>query len=85
MPAASRCPHCGRESQTVSGGICADCWGVKDPKHAISAPLRQSRTEPLFDWDLDWLGIDPGLAFGAAIGALLAIIVFVVAMVRTLV
>ena len=52
----SRCPHCGRETRTVSRGVCADCWGVKDPENALvfRAP---PRTEPLLGWDglFGWL------------------------------
>jgi hypothetical protein len=81
--AASSCPHCGHESKTVGEGICADCWAVKDPGHAASR-LRKPRTEPVFDWELEWLGIDPAFAYGAVIGAFVAFVVLVVAVWRTL-
>jgi hypothetical protein len=48
----SLCPYCGRESKTVSGGVCADCWGVKDPDRALVLRDDKPRTWPLFDFDL---------------------------------
>jgi hypothetical protein len=47
----------------VSGGVCADCWGVKDPERAIVPPPPEPKTEPFFDWDFDWLWITPLLAW----------------------
>jgi hypothetical protein len=58
------CPHCGRVTKTVDG-MCADCWGVKDPARARRW-LPRPRREPLFgfEWedplDLLW-------AFGAVV------------------
>ena len=60
-------------TKPVSGGICAECWGVKDPDNAVD--LRpEPTTEPLFDWNLDWLGIPPygQVAVGAGLVAALA-------------
>lgn len=56
----SPCPHCGRETATVSGGVCADCWGVKDPENAIVFRA-ESKNEPLFDWEA-WLPDGVGVA-----------------------
>jgi hypothetical protein len=69
----SVCPHCERESATVSRGICADCWGVKDPDNAIVF-RREPQRDPLFDWDgmFDWLGEAPWILL-----AILAIAFFV--------
>jgi hypothetical protein len=52
----SVCPHCGRDTKTVSGGVCADCWGVKDPANALVF-RPPPKTEPLLGWDglLGWL------------------------------
>jgi hypothetical protein len=61
----------------VSGGVCADCWGVKDPDRAIVAPPPEPRTEPLFGWDFDWLGIHPLGAFALAVGIVGAVAVVV--------
>jgi hypothetical protein len=69
----SLCPHCGRESKTVNG-VCADCWGVKDPDRALD--LRpELRTEPLFDWGgwaEDWIPVG---AFALAAIAIVALLV----------
>lgn len=67
----SPCPHCGRETPTVSGGVCADCWGIKDPERAVDF-RPQPKTEPLLGWDglFDWL---PGAAWTAA-AALVAVV-----------
>jgi hypothetical protein len=73
---SSVCPHCGALSKTVSDGICADCWGVKDPENALDfrpAP----KTEPLFDWNLDWLGI-PLVGHVAVAAGLVAALAFAV-------
>ena len=43
---SSPCPHCGRVTKTVDG-MCAYCWGVKDPSRA-KRWLRAPRTRPLF-------------------------------------
>jgi|RhiMetdeSRZDD1v2_1073273.scaffolds.fasta_scaffold1014414_2 hypothetical protein len=72
------CPHCGRETKTVSGGICADCWGIKDPANAVD--LRPSpRTESLFDWDddYDWYGIPSGYVYVALLLVLVVASVYV--------
>lgn len=46
------CPHCGRVTKTVDG-VCADCWGVKDP---AKARRWRPRTRPLLsDLDSGWL------------------------------
>jgi hypothetical protein len=67
----SLCPHCRRVSKTVSGGICADCWGVKDPVNAVDF-RPEPRRVPLFDWDDDWLDVSPlGWVIGAALAAAL--------------
>ena len=74
----SSCPHCGRETKTVQG-VCADCWGVKDPDAAID--LRPSpRTEPLLDMgpDLgDWFGLSPILVISSILGLVVAVAVVV--------
>jgi hypothetical protein len=73
--AVSLCPHCGRESKTVSGGICADCWGVKDPDNAVDF-RPEPRRVPLFDWDDDWLDVLPlGWVIGAALLAALGLVI----------
>ena len=72
---SSACPHCGRETKTVQG-VCADCWGVKDPDVAIdlSPP---PRTEPLLgpggDAE-DLFGIAPGVVISGVVllGAVVA-------------
>lgn len=72
------CPRCGRETKTVSGGICADCWGIKDPASAVD--LRPPpRTESLFDWDddYDWYGIPSGYVYGVLLLALVIACVYV--------
>jgi hypothetical protein len=48
------CPHCGRVTKTVDG-VCADCWGVKDPARAHRW-LPSPRTRRIFDVsDVGWL------------------------------
>ena len=44
------CQHCGRTTATVQG-VCADCWGAKDPSSVRLG--RRPRTAGLFmlDWD----------------------------------
>ena len=75
---ASPCPHCGRTTKTVQG-VCADCWGVKDPEVAVD--LRPPpKTEPLlgpgsvFD---DLLGVGP-IVLVVGLPLLLAAVVAVV-------
>jgi hypothetical protein len=41
---------------------------VKDPERAIVPPPSEPRTEPLFDWDFDWLWITPFLAWLLLLG-----------------
>jgi hypothetical protein len=69
---ASLCPHCGRQSKTVNG-VCADCWGVKDPDRAFD--FRPGpKTEPLFDWGGwadDWLPVGAAAVAAVAVLALL--------------
>ena len=46
---SSACPHCGRVTKTVDG-MCADCWGVKDPVRAkrwLSLPPRKPFVDPV--------------------------------------
>ena len=82
----SPCPHCGRETATVSGGVCADCWGVKDPERAIVFHDRRPRTWPLFDWDWDWdLGLDGPGGYVAWVVAVLLVAAGVVVLVDALV
>jgi hypothetical protein len=70
----SPCPHCGRETKTVSGGICADCWGVKDPEHAVVV-RPPPRTERLFDWDFSLFGLDSGYHVAGLAIALVVLII----------
>jgi hypothetical protein len=69
----STCPHCGRHSPTVSGGVCADCWGIKDPDRAVVFRKRP-QTDPLLDWDtlFGWLDDVPWILL-----AVLAVVFFV--------
>lgn len=56
------CPHCRRQTKTVSRGICADCWAIKDPGNPVD--LRPPpRTESLFDYDDDFFGIPSGWVY----------------------
>jgi ribosomal protein L32 len=74
----SVCPHCKRETKTVSGGICADCWSVKDPDNAVFFPP-EPKTEPLFDWGAwagDWIPIGAFVAAAIAVVAVLAKLFF---------
>jgi hypothetical protein len=69
----SPCSHCGRESKTVTG-VCADCWGVKEPDSALDLRPKPT-TEPLFDrrrWAGDWIPVG---AFALAAIAVVAILV----------
>ena len=68
---SSPCGHCGRVTKTVDG-MCADCWGVKDPERAKrwlrTRPRARSFFEdPLIDFDdpahLLWL-LGTIVAFG---------------------
>jgi hypothetical protein len=72
----STCPHCDRDSATVSGGICADCWGVKDPENALVF-RKEPQTEPILSLDslLGWLDDVPWILL-----VLLAILFFVARM-----
>jgi hypothetical protein len=52
---SSPCGHCGRVTKTVDG-MCADCWGVKDPERAKRWLRARPRTrsffeDPLIDFD----------------------------------
>lgn len=53
------CPHCGRDTQTTSDGVCAECWGQKVGRSRLWPPYRKPRTEPLLgegdDEALRWL------------------------------
>ena len=42
------CPHCGRETQTTSDGVCAERWGQKVGRSRFWPPYRKPRTEPVF-------------------------------------
>jgi hypothetical protein len=64
------CPHCGRVTKTVDG-VCADCWGVKEPERARRW-LRRPRANPTFA--SFWLDLDDPLDLLWAVGA---IVVFV--------
>jgi hypothetical protein len=69
----SSCPHCGGETKTVSGGICADCWSVKDPDNALDF-RPEPKTEPLFDWSGwagDWVPIGAVVVVAIAVLAVL--------------
>jgi hypothetical protein len=72
------CPHCGRETKTVSRGVCADCWAVKDPANAI-VHRPPPRTESLFDWDTDddFWGIPSGWVYVSLLVSLLVASVYV--------
>jgi hypothetical protein len=72
----SVCPHCDRDSATVSGGICADCWGVKDPERALVF-RKEPKPDPLFDWDtvFGWLDDVPWILL-----VVLAVVFFVARM-----
>jgi hypothetical protein len=75
----SPCPQCGRETKTVSGGVCADCWGVKDPEHVLVV-RPEPKTEPLVDWDglSDWWPAASwvaGTTLVAVVGALVWVLV----------
>jgi len=66
------CPHCDRTTKTVQG-VCADCWGVKDPNAAIDF-RPPPRTEPLLDLESDLddlLGLNPRYLIGIVLGVLL--------------
>jgi hypothetical protein len=59
-------------------GVCADCWGVKDPDVAID--LRPpSRTEPLLGFgDLDdFLGVGAVVAVPVFLGIVVAVLFLV--------
>ena len=43
----TRCPHCGRVTQTVGAGACADCWLPKEPGGKSAIAPREPQTEPL--------------------------------------
>jgi hypothetical protein len=63
-------------TETVSGGVCADCWGLKDPVHArvIRPP---PKTWPLLDWngpDLESWGWEL-YVLGAVLLALVALLI----------
>jgi hypothetical protein len=75
----SPCPQCGRVTKTVSGGVCADCWGVKDSENAIVV-RPEPKTEPLVDWDglFDWWPAAPwvaGTTLVVVVGALVWVLV----------
>jgi hypothetical protein len=68
-------------TKTVSGGVCADCWGVKDPEHAV-VHRRPPRTERLLDWDSGVFGLGSGSHVAGLVIALALLIVGVVLGVR---
>jgi hypothetical protein len=73
-----RCPHCGRDSKTVSGGICADCRGVKQAGKAV-APVPPPKTSVAvrLDTDSDFWGIPGGYLYVALLVALVLACVLV--------
>jgi hypothetical protein len=56
-------------TKTVDG-MCADCWGVKDPASA-KRWLIVRRRQPFFDDPVDWLWV-VGAIVGAVVVAVLA-------------
>jgi hypothetical protein len=59
----------------VSGGVCADCWAIKDPERAM-VPRRKPRTWPLLDWS-GWTDLSlPALLW--VVAAALAVVVSIV-------
>ncbi len=65
---SSPCPHCGRVTKTVDG-VCADCWGVKEPSRARRW-LRRPRTQPV----PSWLDLDDPLDLLWVIGAVVVLV-----------
>ena len=66
---SSPCGHCGRVTKTVDG-MCADCWGVKDPARA-KRWLQVPRAAPRFDpTQVLWAG-------AAAVALVLVVLVVV--------
>jgi hypothetical protein len=65
---SSPCPHCERVTKTVDG-MCADCWGVKDPVRA-KRWLVVRRRQTFFDDPIDLLWL-----VGAVVAALLVVLV----------
>ena len=69
----SPCPHCGRETKTVSG-VCAECWRAKQ-SGAHEVFRSEPRTWRLFHWDWDEYDIAPWLV-------ILLVLAIVVAAIR---
>jgi hypothetical protein len=66
---SSRCEHCDRDTKTVSGAVCAECWRAKQPG-APELFRAEPRTWRVFDvWHLNELDLGTWLV----IAALLAI------------
>jgi len=77
-PERTPCPHCGRNTQTASDGVCAECWGDKRKKPPY-APGKGPEPEPprarrgsggsvlddLFYWFEDSCCLLPALVIGA--------------------
>ena len=71
----SFCPHCDRETPTLRGGSCVECWQPKTSTAKPAFPESKPKTEPLFGWDLDF-GSIPGWAWLALVSAIASILLF---------
>lgn len=42
-PERTPCPHCGRDNQTSSDGVCVECWGRKREGRLLFPSYRRDR------------------------------------------
>lgn len=70
------CPNCGRLTQTVGRGTCAECWQPKSPEGEAAIRTPEPRTMPL--GLLDVFDDFPDSVFVFALIAVAAIVVGVV-------
>ena len=67
-PERTACPHCGRDTQTSTDGVCAECWGRKRSGPRLHPASRRER-------GYFWAELDDFLAglFGDDYGGWLAL------------
>ena len=78
VSADSLCPSCERTTRTTASGACMDCWQPKSSSGRPVFRVRPERTEPLFDFSLDTLGVVPDWVWWVVTAGLVTAIAFAV-------
>lgn len=74
----SLCPSCGRATRTTRSGACTECWQAKSSSGRSVLRRRPERTEPLFNFSLDALGVVPDWVWWVVAAAVVTAIAFAV-------